>query len=170
MIRRPPRATRTDTLFPYTTLFRSNDDQRRLQGVVNFPLNGDELALRLVGGYDEHDGYGRFVRLNNRPAGDVRSNYLARATLRWAPEAVPLTLTIAGDYSRYRDSGDTATTLAVNPDFDLGGITVGQAFDAVGFDPTRSEEHTSELQSLMRISYAVFCLNKKNTNNNKHWT
>src|SRR3546814_4988521 len=128
--------------------------------------------------YDEHDGYGRFVRLNNRPAGDVRSNYLARATLRWAPEAVPLTLTIAGDYSRYRDSGDTATTLAVNPDFDLGGITVGQAFDAVGFDPTpylstkknfyrnygyndtgeRSEEHTSELQSLMRISYAVFCL------------
>src|SRR3546814_7150821 len=87
--------------------------------------------------YDEHDGYGRFVRLNNRPAGDVRSNYLARATLRWAPEAVPLTLTIAGDYSRYRDSGDTATTLAVNPDFDLGGITVGQAFDAVDFDPTR---------------------------------
>src|SRR3546814_10651915 len=62
-----------------------NYDQRRLQGVVNFPLNGDELALRLVGGYDEHDGYGRFVRLNNR-----------------------------------------------------------------------SEEHTSELQSLMRISYAVF--------------
>src|SRR3546814_13440844 len=99
MIRRPPRSTRTDTLFPDTTLFRyainiisnpptgefegslkaelGNYDQRRLQGVVNFPLNGDELALRLVGGYDEHDGYGRFVRLNNRPAGDVRSNYLA---------------------------------------------------------------------------------------------
>src|SRR3546814_3315121 len=82
-----------------------NYDQRRLQGVVNFPLNGAELALRLVGGYDEHDGSGRFVRLTNRPAGAVRSNYLAHATLRWAPEAVPLTLQIDGYYSPYRASG-----------------------------------------------------------------
>src|SRR3546814_19158139 len=56
--------------------------------------------------------------------------------MRLPPEALPLNRIIAGDYSRYRGMWYTATTLAVNPDFDLGGITVGQAFDAVGFDPT----------------------------------
>src|SRR3546814_8125887 len=89
MIRRPPRSTRTDTLFPYTTLFRSHQ-------------------------------------------------HVARAGLhRQAVERV--------DVVRQADS-----------------IAVGLALVAVG----RSEEHTSELQSLMRISYAVFCLKKKNKNNN----
>src|SRR3546814_7832000 len=85
MIRRPPRSTRTDTLFPYTTLFRSvgADDQRRLAA----KLHDDALECR------------RRLRLDHRA-------HLVR-------------------------SGE------------------------------RSEEHTSELQSLMRISYAVFCLKKK---------
>src|SRR3546814_19498410 len=87
MIRRPPRSTRTDTLFPYTTLFRSADDRRRLQ-----------FAAR--------DPYCRFVDQADR---------------RFAAHA-------GVDLARRRD---------------------------------RSEEHTSELQSLMRISYAVFCLKKK---------
>src|SRR3546814_9910520 len=82
MIRRPPRSTRTDTLFPYTTLFRS--------GLVFADADGD-------------------------------------ATLR---------------------DSSAATMFAVRS----GGAT------------KRSEAHTSELQSLMRISYAVFCLKKKNTN------
>src|SRR3546814_1434151 len=86
MIRRPPRSTRTDTLFPYTTLFRSA-----------------ELL----------DAEGRFLVLDAHAQPDVR------ITVR------PV-------------SGEAA----VNP-------------------PRRSEEHTSELQSLMRISYAVFCLKKK---------
>src|SRR3546814_3927041 len=77
MIRRPPRSTRTDTLFPYTTLFRSHDRQRH------------------------HRGW--------------------RAYHRIAP---------------VRQSAPTRRR------------------------PARSEEHTSELQSLMRISYAVFCLKK----------
>src|SRR3546814_4472828 len=96
MIRRPPRSTRTDTLFPYTTLFRSasrlrrDDDDRRHPD----PLHGpDQCADRRGGGHGE---------------------------------------------SR------------VSPRF--------KQFGAV---MTRSEEHTSELQSLMRISYAVFCLKKK---------
>src|SRR3546814_12912413 len=84
MIRRPPRSTRTDTLFPYTTLFRSDDSER---------------------------------------------------------EAIPDNTTNRG------------------PDPDAPGW-VAAIFPA----GSRSEEHTSELQSLMRISYAVFCLKKKNEN------
>src|SRR3546814_1940655 len=85
MIRRPPRSTRTDTLFPYTTLFRSHDDLVKLilRETLD-PLQGERLA-----------------------AFDAR----------------------LGELRRRRSQ--------------------------------RSEEHTSELQSLMRISYAVFCLKKK---------
>src|SRR3546814_1003519 len=90
MIRRPPRSTRTDTLFPYTTLFRSPDSQ------TSFDEKPDE----------------------GKP---------------WASRRVRNRLTAHGNR---RD----------NPPL-----------------PLRSEEHTSELQSLMRISYAVFCLKKKNT-------
>src|SRR3546814_2293364 len=93
MIRRPPRSTRTDTLFPYTTLFRS-----------------------AVGA----------GRARARSAGDRRRGRLPRR--------------IAG--------GGT-------------GLPAGPA-DRLG-DHRRSEEHTSELQSLMRISYAVFCLKQKIT-------
>src|SRR3546814_2365357 len=93
MIRRPPRSTRTDTLFPYTTLFRS-DDQRP------------------------------------RPHQDHRGDH------RRAP---PVAVGIAAEIPA-----------AERPDQETRGIDGG-----------RSEEHTSELQSLMRISYAVFCLKKK---------
>src|SRR3546814_8979046 len=85
MIRRPPRSTRTDTLFPYTTLFRSLPDRRDLGG----EMQADLRHQRRVG------------------------------------------------HHRLRK--------------DEGG---------------RSEEHTSELQSLMRISYAVFCLKKKKKRKN----
>src|SRR3546814_6590611 len=89
MIRRPPRSTRTDTLFPYTTLFRS--------------LGGERALVRAVLAH-------RPRRLHGHPA-----------ALR-----VPLPARREGS-----------------------------------LDQARSEEHTSELQSLMRISYAVFCLKKK---------
>src|SRR3546814_3910480 len=106
MIRRPPRSTRTDTLFPYTTLFRSPPALVR--------------------------------RVACDPAGPGRDH--GRGCPR---EAAPLVEAGAGycfaGASRRRAPGGSA-----------GG---------------RSEEHTSELQSLMRISYAVFCLKKqKNTN------
>src|SRR3546814_3760021 len=86
MIRRPPRSTRTDTLFPYTTLFRSRHDRIR-----KFPEEGSCANAHRY--------------------------------------AVPLD--------------------------QLDRLRGGRA------DQARSEEHTSELQSLMRISYAVFCLKKK---------
>src|SRR3546814_1489499 len=100
MIRRPPRSTRTDTLFPDTTLFRS---QTVSSGIVSA---------------------------------------LARAQ---------------------RDSADyqffIQTDAAINPG-NSGGALVTMDGRLIGIN--RSEEHTSELQSLMRISYAVFCLKKKN--------
>src|SRR3546814_4206952 len=92
MIRRPPRSTRTDTLFPYTTLFRSPD----------------------------------WVRVTQTEAIDFLT--------RIAAEAAPIPIVL------------------YNPPH------AKRVFQPEEY---RSEEHTSELQSLMRISYAVFCLKKK---------
>src|SRR3546814_3900426 len=110
MIRRPPRSTRTDTLFPYTTLFRS---------VSNGPGQCKIIALpRAVAIHGRHQQFAR-------------------------PQS--------GQPRRMRqriDSGCAPT--AMGKDFPM-------------TSTNRSEEHTSELQSLMRISYAVFCLKKKTT-------
>src|SRR3546814_3875293 len=105
MIRRPPRSTRTDTLFPYTTLFRSPParkcskwERQRLQSVLPKPFRG------------------------------IRNSPVATRTLtilHSAPPSIRAACSIPACWVR------------------------------------RSEEHTSELQSLMRISYAVFCLKKK---------
>src|SRR3546814_9182689 len=94
MIRRPPRSTRTDTLFPYTTLFRSSARQYGKAGRWHLPLT---RAQQCAG------------RSHRRNYGNPQGRY-------------------AG---------------------------------------ARSEEHTSELQSLMRISYAVFCLKKKKQHTTK---
>src|SRR3546814_1053677 len=122
MIRRPPRSTRTDTLFPYTTLFRSCPEwisasnasmKPRLQMMAN--------AYWLI-------DYGRVDSRGRRPM----SIYGSR---NWPP-------------ARNCENGSATTP------------TSG----------TRSEEHTSELQSLMRISYAVFCLKKQNKTQTKQQT
>src|SRR3546814_4428533 len=97
MIRRPPRSTRTDTLFPYTTLFRSEAFHRHA---------------------DQTPGHQPSQRPRHFVGGFVESRAAAH---RQHPCDAP-------------------------------------------FIYTRSEEHTSELQSLMRISYAVFCLKKKKNN------
>src|SRR3546814_9842111 len=96
MIRRPPRSTRTDTLFPYTTLFRSHPYLERARLRIECATQQVHCARELLAGI-------RFDRNANR---------------------------LADFYGRRRHR-------------------------------RRSEEHTSELQSLMRISYAVFCLKKK---------
>src|SRR3546814_8507393 len=101
MIRRPPRSTRTDTLFPYTTLFRS------LRTRVYYVTHGS---------FDTHAGQGG---ANGRHA----------QLLAQFAQAV-------NAFYKDLDAQDAA-------------------------DRVRSEEHTSDLQSLMRISYAVFCLKKK---------
>src|SRR3546814_5471508 len=102
MIRRPPRSTRTDTLFPYTTLFRSPSP------------NSSMFAHPLV----------RALTTVFAAPGEVTTDDQA--------------------------SAEQSVHLAESAD--------------------RSEEHTSELQSLMRISYAVFCLKKKKTQHKKKTT
>src|SRR3546814_7230350 len=116
MIRRPPRSTRTDTLFPDTTLFRS-----LIHGADGAKLSKRHGALG-VDAYRDEMGY----------LPEAVNNYLLR--LGWG----------------HGDDEIISREQAVIW-FDL---------DHVG----RSEEHTSELQSLMRISYAVFCLKKKKNN------
>src|SRR3546814_6863426 len=112
MIRRPPRSTRTDTLFPYTTLFRS-------------------LNARARGGFPS-------------PC----ENFCASAVAATAREL-------------FLEPGERAERprllLAQHAGIAQGGCGAGCARERI----ERSEEHTSELQSLMRISYAVFCLKKK---------
>src|SRR3546814_7957293 len=130
MIRRPPRSTRTDTLFPYTTLFRS----------PNSGL-GYSSDSAIVGS--------SVYRLSTAPgpADDGR--------------AYP-----AGSHLYRSDDGTEWSEVAL-PD-GLQASALG-ASDGALYAIGRSEEHTSELQSLMRISYAVFCLKKKR-NINKHMT
>src|SRR3546814_7368718 len=121
MIRRPPRSTRTDTLFPYTTLFRSR-------------LGHDKLA-------DEGRGEAPFVVRYVDASGEQR--LLARAVID-----------ASGTWQRPNPIG-------------IDGLPVPGEAEAA--ERIRSEEHTSELQSLMRISYAVFCLQTKiNTQPAKH--
>src|SRR3546814_8853526 len=111
MIRRPPRSTRTDTLFPDTTLFRSHIGQS-LDALG--PCNGQCTQVACL-----NLAHGRRQVIEH--AVDLAANGVS--------------------YSRTR-------TFVGN----VNGIS-------------RSEEHTSELQSLMRISYAVFCLKKKKSKN-----
>src|SRR3546814_6828865 len=119
MIRRPPRATRTDTLFPYTTLFlsRSGDGRQSARQRAELGIT----ARRHV-----------YPRRSGRPP----------------VQPPPLFHDQPVAFGPRRSAGDErigAQTLA-----EASPVTAGR----------RSEEHTSELQSLMRISYAVFCLKK----------
>src|SRR3546814_4910319 len=107
MIRRPPRSTRTDTLFPYTTLFRS---RCMCHHVLRHPFRLDDVALL------------------------IRHVYADRVK------------------------------------FHRGNDTVAPGVELLLIGGHRSEEHTSELQSLMRISYAVFCLKKKKPYETKRQT
>src|SRR3546814_17163575 len=127
MIRLPPRSTRTDTLFPYTTLFRSY---------------GVSPSLTVWDGAD----YG----LPRPPRGYSWSRYYDDAVL-------------IDRSGQVRDSRGDVDWGGCDQGYDDGyrdGYDDGNARDDAA---PRSEEHTSELQSLMRISYAVFCLKKKNT-------
>src|SRR3546814_2651687 len=135
MIRRPPRSTRIDTLFPYTTLFRS----------VFRPAEAE-------------------ANHRSAPSALGRSILRARQTLREHG---------ATGHLRTREEG--STLLPSHPPAAQPQLLPGRGCRRVHWQDEwrrfafhamsplrRSEEHTSELQSLMRISYAVFCLKKKN--------
>src|SRR3546814_5981397 len=117
MIRRPPRSKRTETLFPYTTLFRSHKvggKKPNAWGLYDMHGNVSEWT------YDQYDKEFYATSSQENPINKPTKLY---------PHSVR-----------------------------------GGAYDdeAIALRSARSEEHTSELQSLMRISYAVFCLKKKN--------
>src|SRR3546814_7437779 len=127
MIRRPPRSTRTDTLFPYTTLCRSCCNRYTEESGAD---HDREPALGRTARSQE-DGRQR-QRLRRVQAQEVRHPQVARD-------------------ERPAEQGEGATV--------CGGADQRPARHADR--DARSEEHTSELQSLMRISYAGFCLKKK---------
>src|SRR3546814_5237442 len=126
MIRRPPRSTRTDTLFPYTTLFRSG------QAVGSGQV--DQRQRAAVG-----EARVPCLALDGDPG--IIGDLLPRAS-QGVEQARLAGIGIADE----RDRGNGRRHAA-------GSTSIAAA---------RSEEHTSELQSLMRTSYAVFCLKKKN--------
>src|SRR3546814_9728641 len=123
MIRRPPRSTRTDTLFPYTTLFRSAF-----------------VAAILIG--REHES-----GLLRDHAVDIEFNRARRDAQRIGP--------LGG----LEQAGELLQAFFILP-FQRHRDMAGQ-LACIEHRLVRSEEHTSELQSLMRISYAAFCLKKK---------
>src|SRR3546814_8901399 len=129
MIRRPPRSTRTDTLLPYTTLFRS------IQTIwVKATSHAQHLILSKL-------GVDRIVHPEEEMGIRV---------------AQALSYPMVNDYISI-GNGEFVVEIYVNER--LEGSPLNKVLQGVP-DTVRSEEHTSELQSLMRISYAVFCLKK----------
>src|SRR3546814_6716929 len=135
MLQRPPRSTRTDTLFPYTTLFRSIDGsttscRNASTAAFSASFNPSVANLRLL-----------LTALNSTLCGAVsllrnhRANIVSQKRKRGLP------------------TSRTDASCRASP-----------ASKSILQAARRSEEHTSELQSLMRNSYAVFCLKKKKTN------
>src|SRR3546814_5035643 len=130
MIRRPPRSTRTDTLFPYTTLFRS--------------LVKGALPLYL---FQHHGGDNLILKKSGLAIGDLMfERYPKVSSHRIRGRYAPPMAENGGLYPL-----QVACVIHMPHKVDVGGLdTHGELM--------RSEEHTSELQSLMRISSAVFCL------------
>src|SRR3546814_10454145 len=147
MIRRPPRSTRTDTLFPYTTLFRSGfiDDYLKLTKRSSDGLPGRlKLLIQVV---------------------------IATAVALWISHIAPpgidthlavpffkgLLINLGYFFIPFGVFVMVGASNAVNLTDGLDGLAIVPVMIAASCF-ARSEEHTSELQSLMRISYAVFCL------------
>src|SRR3546814_3293566 len=146
MILRPPRATRTDTLFPYTTLFRSPRAARPAQTIQGDkgkrPVNLPNLLTLL--------------RIAAVPVLCVAF---------WLPQQAAALATFSiFALASITDWLDGYLARRLNQSSEFGRCLdpiADKVLVAAALILLRSEEHTSELQSLMRISYAVFCLKKK---------
>src|SRR3546814_17036816 len=144
-IRPPPRSTRTDTLFPYTTLFRSSRTDRSIQGWL--------LKLSAVS---------RCVSTSSKPFPGRSLHQSDRMVRHRPPCQIPFSAkfrthsrTVCENSRRQiiRDANVENSHQFVRHNIDIGLSHHGQLHEPSG---PRSEEQTSELQSLMRISYAVF--------------
>src|SRR3546814_3313141 len=150
MIRPPPRSTRTDTLFPSTTLFRSATHQDLAVAA--------QLARDGVGDFGQaamRGRPGRCIGCDHACCHFVLGRRMSHGPGRGKAErplfSLPDRLALLGEGAR--------TFLGVVGSEDA--FIFRDGAGAHGGIGARSEEHTSELQSLMRISYAVFCLKKK---------
>src|SRR3546814_9119598 len=135
MIRRPPRSTRTDTLFPYTTLFRS---AQRNALLLDIDVENDCL-----------DDFTLAMEVKRVFAGD------STCDVRHVDHAIDVAVE-TNEQAEFSGVLDFAFDHAANR------VTVNKAVPRIGLClfEDRSEEHTSEIQSLMRISYAGFCSKK----------
>src|SRR3546814_3246648 len=122
MIRRPPRSTRTDTLFPYTTLFRSDDAQK------------PDIAKQIADKFIQRDEV------------DILTGII------WSNLAMAVVPAAVKDGVFYISPNAGPSQLA--------GKLCHPPYFNVAWQNDRTEEHTSELQALMRHSYAGFCLKK----------
>src|SRR3546814_1760969 len=165
MIRGPPRSTRTDTLFPYTTLFRSKpaaDGKHTI--IIADHLNPRPDYIREESAGNDRSGGAWRPFLKGETAlfrGDILGDRYYAVTDEGAVRGRLVSIPLASptDRSTWKElipgSDDVLATLHIVD----GHLVLADLVDC------RSEEHTSELQSLMRISYAVFCLKKKKTTN-----
>src|SRR3546814_1003938 len=156
MTRPPPRSTRTDTLFPYTTLFRSEGrhpadhqaaDQQQPQRVQH--RRTEKFAVDLLAEDQEQQadaGAGRRRNAGEETAGPLR---------------------LVGVVERGVEAGEPqggADGVGQHAEPAGAAMAAAEILQGPEIQHHRSEEHTSELQSLMRNSYAVFCLKNKKTN------
>src|SRR3546814_5417217 len=138
MIRRPPRSTRTDTLFPYTTLCRADQDRHLWPGAEQLP-GVRRISRRGRNRFDLPQP--RQLRHDRPPCCRGREALTGGSPSRDLPvSGCPMKVVVFET-----EEWEHEACLRLQPEHQV----------------TRAEEHTSELQSLMRISYAVFCLKKK---------
>src|SRR3546814_862480 len=161
MIRRPPRSTRTDTLFPYTTLFRSCANGRMATRIEQDdpPFDVEARRLRLC----------RELLVERQ----IIARYLKKQDWSHAGWIMLLELYVADTVDKrlpvsslgYASgvSIPTATRQTIEMESCKFVVRERDPHDGRRTNIARSEEHTSELQSLMRISYDVFSLKKKKT-------
>src|SRR3546814_10690190 len=150
MRRRPPRSTRTDTLFPYTTLFRSCSATARWGrpsrlAARSIPELSTSCKGSLAQAAPQAPHWTAHARAETRRTLEPRS----RASFSSGPRRRPKSWSCSAS----RRYGSWMKSISRQP------------YNAHN---RRSEEHTSELQSLKRISYAVFCLKKKYNNKSNH--
>src|SRR3546814_10866501 len=150
MKRRPPKSTRTDTLFPYTTLFRAAVPRSKRHGpLVHGRWRGAEPgdAVRQQ----------RHLVRSHRRAEQWRLRDDLAAVWPHPGRARRRVLAVAGKESALPSAAGARLARPPGAHASVGSQTSLLAFEKIFAGARRSEEHTSELQSLMRISYAVFC-------------
>src|SRR3546814_9139143 len=161
MIRRPPRSTRTDTLVPYPTLFRSAEGQITLPSVsVPTPTLARLAAIALpVPALEPHGLRSSTYGLRVWPPRALQPD--AECVERKLAHSLRLVLPrITAPAARRRATTNASSLgrLSANASEPAELIIGVASILSLSNTATRSEEHTSELQSLMRNSYAVFCL------------